>query len=93
MNIVAKPSRSLGYQQIVGAAAATGLTVPASTCMALINIEAQAVRWRDDGTNPTTTVGMNQAVGSTLEFYGDFGRIKFIETTAGTIINVAYYGI
>lgn len=83
----------LGYQQITNVSAAVGLTVPAGTSMALIQVETQTVRWRDDGTNPTATVGMVLAPGSTLEYTGSsFGSIKFIEVAASATINISYYG-
>jgi hypothetical protein len=82
----------LGYQQIAVLTAATGLTVPAGARVALIVAEAQAVRWRDDGTNPSATVGMTLAVGDVLEYGGNLAAIKFIEQTASAKLNVSYYG-
>lgn len=80
-----------GFQQITSLSSATGLTVPSGAILALINCEAQAVRWRDDGTNPTTTVGVNLAVGGTLEYRGDLSAIKFIEIAIGAKLNISYY--
>ena len=90
----------LGYQQITSLSSATGLTVPTrdpatGTTMkanfALITAEAQALRWRDDGTDPTSSVGMPLAVGVTLQYDGDLSKIKFIQQTAGGIVNISYY--
>ncbi|MDD3644340.1 MAG: hypothetical protein PHR19_02310 [Bacteroidales bacterium] len=81
----------LGYQQITDASSAVGLTVPTGANFAMIVCEAQAVRWRDDGVNPTTTVGMPLAVGVDFSYDGDFNRIKFIAAVAGAIINISYY--
>jgi hypothetical protein len=39
----------LGYQQITSLAASTALTVPPGANVALIDCEAQAVRWRSVG--------------------------------------------
>jgi hypothetical protein len=58
---------------------------------ALIVAETEAVRWRDDGVNPTTTVGMPLAVGVPLQYDGDLSRIKFIEQTSGGVLNISYY--
>ncbi len=80
-----------GYEQIASLAAAAGLTVPAGAKRALITPEAQAVRWRDDGTNPTGAVGMTLAVGATLDYRGDLAAIKFIESAASAKLNVSYY--
>ncbi len=83
--------RPLGYQQISVLTGAVGLTVPTGARCAIIVAEAQAVRWRDDGTNPTATVGMSLAVGTILEYAGDLSAIKFIEATASAKLNIAYY--
>lgn len=81
----------LGYQQITSLSSAAGLTVPQGATLALIVPETQNVRWRDDGTDPTASVGMPIFVGASLSYDGDFNKIKFIETTASAKLNVAYY--
>ena len=89
----------MGYQQITSLSSATGLTVPVRTPdgmsvranFALIISETQAVRWRDDGTAPTSTVGMPLAAGVALQYDGDLSRIQFIEQTAGAKLNISYY--
>lgn len=81
----------LGYQQITSLSASTALTVPAGATMALIVAETQAVRWRDDGTAPTATVGMPLAIGVSLSYDGDLKAIRFIEQAASAKLNVAYY--
>ena len=89
----------LGYQQITSLSSAPALTVPqkdiaglaGSPRIAIITPEGQAVRWRDDGVNPTSTVGMPLAVGVTLQYDGDINQIKFIEQSAGAKLNITYY--
>lgn len=81
----------LGYQQITSLSSATGLTIPLGTTLALIVPETQNVRWRDDGTDPTASVGMPIFVGASLSYDGDLNRIKFIESTAGATLNICYY--
>ncbi len=81
----------LGYEQITGLSAAKGLTVPAAATVCKIVALTQAVRWRDDGTDPTATVGMPLAVDTELQYGGDLSAIKFIEQTASAEINVSYY--
>jgi len=85
-----------GYQQITSLSSATALTIPAPTnavpaTLALIQAETQDVRWRDDGTNPTASVGMVLAAGETLPYTGDLSKLKFIETTASAKLNISYY--
>lgn len=92
--------KPLGYQQITSLSSAVGLTIPAPTAAnngmvatyAVIQAEAQAVRWRDDGTNPTTSIGMTIPSGGELDYSGDLGAIKFIEVTASAKLNITYYG-
>ena len=76
----------MGYQQITSLSSATNLTIPQTTpnglnakpVFALIVAEGQAVRWRDDGTSPSASVGMPLAVGIPLQYDGDLTNIKFI---------------
>jgi hypothetical protein len=81
----------LGYQQITSLSSATALTIPQGTTLALIVPETQNVRWRDDGANPTASVGMPIFVGASLSYDGDLNRIRFIESTAGAKLNICYY--
>jgi hypothetical protein len=92
--------RACGYQQITSLASAASLTIPTvapdgGTCKPnaiLIGSTAQNVRWRDDGTAPTATVG-NLLISAQQPFYydGDLSRIRFIEAAASAVLNVAYY--
>jgi hypothetical protein len=89
----------MGYQQITTLSSATNLTVPQRTpngqngkpVFALIVAEGQAVRWRDDLTSPSASVGMPLAVGIPLQYDGDLTNIKFIEQVAGAKLNISYY--
>ena len=58
---------------------------------AFIQAETQAVRWRADGTSPTTTVGHRLLPGESLFYDGNILAIKFIEETASAKLNVSYY--
>ena len=92
-------TNALGYQQITSLSTVAGLTLPTknangssvSPVLAVIIAEAQAVRWRDDGVDPTASVGMPLAAGATLEYDGDLARIRFIEQATGAKLNVSYY--
>jgi hypothetical protein len=81
----------LGYQQITSLSSAAQLTPPQGATLALIVPESQNVRWRDDGIDPTASVGMPIFVGASLSYDGDFNKIKFIEETASAKLNVSYY--
>lgn len=83
-----------GYQQITAGtlAAATALTIPSNATFALLQAENGDLRWRDDGTAPTGSVGMILYSGTTIELAGDLSTIKFIELTSQSgILNVSYY--
>lgn len=82
----------LGYQQYTSLGSATGLSsIPQGATMVLITPESQAIRWRDDGTDPTASVGMPITVGAYFNYDGDLNKIKFIEQSSGAKINVSYY--
>jgi hypothetical protein len=77
----------LGFQQI-SPSAATLLTVPAGTTLAVI-VSAASFTWRDDGTAPTTTVGMVWPANLPLYYAGQIGALQVINSS-GTV-NVSYY--
>ena len=89
----------MGYQQLTSLGSSTGLTVPTTTrnglrtvpTFALIIAETQGVRWRDDQTAPTASVGMPLPVGIPLQYDGDLTNIRFIEQVAGAKLNISYY--
>lgn len=66
-------------------------TIPSGTSEAFVVCETQSVRWRDDGTNPTASVGVLLPVNTPFPYIGSLARIKFIETTASATCFVSYY--
>lgn len=81
----------LGYQQILAPATSTGLLPATSADYAYIKVQEQDVRYRDDGVNPTATVGVVIQAGQGIWYTGDLSAIQFIETTSGSEININYY--
>jgi hypothetical protein len=85
----------LGYQQISPVPTGTTLTVPNSARIAEICVETNSVRYRDDGTNPTTTVGMPVVPTSTVpycfQYSGNLVAITFIQVTSPATLDVSYY--
>jgi len=98
INLKAVTTR-LGYEQITGLSSVKRLTVPSvdlnglacKPTLALIVAESTAVRWRDDDVDPSGTVGMPLATGVTLQYDGDLSKIRFIEQSASSKLNVTYY--
>ena len=80
-----------GYEQIADVSSAEGLTVPAGATRARIVATGQPVRWRDDGTSPTTTVGMYLPANTEMIYDGSLSDIEFIETAATAVLNISYY--
>lgn len=61
---------------------------------AIISVESQSVRIRDDGTAPTASEGELVAAGSKIFIEGSPDMIvkaKIIETTASAAVTVRYY--
>ena len=82
----------ISYEQVTGLSSAKGLqSIPAGATIAMIQPEAQNVRWRDDLVNPTTSVGMILVANDIIFYSGNLADIKFIEVSATAKINVTYY--
>jgi len=83
----------LGYVQITNLSSAVGLgSIPVDTVMCLIAAETSGVRWRDDGTSPTASIGMPMAAGQEFQYTSpDLTKIQFIQQAAGAILNVSFY--
>lgn len=85
--------RSLGYVQMTSLSTATALpSVPSGTLEALVVCETQNVRWRDDNTNPTASVGMLLQPSQPFPYIGSIPWLKIIETTPSASCGVTYYG-
>ena len=57
----------------------------------MLQAEAQNIRWTDDGSTPTASVGMVLPAGASMVYRGELTTLKFIRTTAGAILNVNYF--
>lgn len=99
-NFVAE--HSLGYFQSAAGqfntatllSAITGLSaiMAKGPVLLLIQAEAQAFRWRDDGTDPTAAIGYNLAAGAELRYTArNYQSLKFISAVANGILNVTVY--
>lgn len=84
-------TQTLGYVQQSVTTAANLSTVASGATGALISVETQAVRWRADGTDPTSTVGMPIAVGATLDYKGDLSKLRIVSQSTAASVNINYY--
>lgn len=85
-----------GYQQITVSTSAVALTVPKNATSAIIIVQDQTVRWRDDGTAPTATVGMPVFPGNVIQLnsaqqIADFRAIRDTSADSDAILNITYY--
>lgn len=84
-----------GYAQPAVAAAggiAVALTVPTAGATQALIVPSVAVRWRDDGTAPTATVGMPLAAGESFVYDGSLAAIRFIaQGAAAGVLDVSFY--
>jgi len=81
----------MGFEQVTGLSSAKGLTVPPGARMAVLSCVTQAVTWRDDGTAPTSTVGVHLPVNTPFSYTGNLNALQFIEVTTSAEISVSYY--
>ncbi|HZZ79290.1 MAG TPA: hypothetical protein VFE62_12280, partial [Gemmataceae bacterium] len=85
--------KPLGYQQLTLAGTAQALTVPDGTRYVTLRAEGADARWRDDGTDPTASIGMPLKATDTAPYLyiGPAEKLKFIEVAAGAIVNASFY--
>lgn len=82
----------LGCGQLTSLSAAAGFSsVPAGALLVSISVEGQSVRLRDDGTNPTASVGLLLPVGGPWPYQANLAGVKFIQTAASATISYCFY--
>lgn len=87
-----------GYQAISATSStAVGCTIPAAVAPGSTSnytffvCETTNVRWRDDGIDPTPTVGTPLAAGAAFDYDGPPQSIKFISTGSAATVHANYY--
>jgi hypothetical protein len=78
-------------QYALSVSSPTSLTVPSGATMAQICVETAAVRYRDDGTAPTSSVGVPVGAGTCFSYAGPLTVIQFIAQAGSPTIDVSYY--
>ncbi len=87
-------AESKGYQQSTSLSTSGAInlpSIPTSAQSVVIDIEGAGIRFRDDGTDPTSTVGRPISAGQSLCYTNDPHAIRMIGQTAGATVNATYY--
>lgn len=86
-------SGAAGMTTVSNTAIALPGTIPTVPASALLSVEGSTgIRWRDDGTNPTTAVGHKVAGGGSVVLDCDLSRVKIIRDGASdATVFVSYY--
>ncbi len=81
----------MGHEQLAPTTS-TALTVPTGARFALMSASVQGIRFTDDGTVPTLTVGVVIPVGAAPLWYaGELGNLLFFNDVADGLLDVLYY--
>jgi hypothetical protein len=86
-----------GYSKITGLDTARGLhegtlgAIPNGVNYVEIQCESRDVRYRDDGTAPTTSDGMKLPAGMGMSYREDLDSIRFIEVAPSATLHVSFY--
>lgn len=73
-------------------ASLTSAGIPLGATAVVISVETAGVRWRDDGSAPTATVGMPIAAATVPYLYnGTLSALRFIAQSGSPILSAAFY--
>lgn len=91
-----RPLRSLGFKRVatITSTVVALPDIPSNAAYAYIQADGGDLRWRDDGTDPTSTVGHYLAANDDLWYVVDRLPIRFIRDTdeaETTNLHVTYY--
>jgi hypothetical protein len=89
-----KPPIPAGFQALeVASAAAVSLTIPSGSAYATIKAITSPIRYRDDGTDPTTAVGFSLAANDVFHLTSrkQLAAFKAIAVSATGGLEILYY--
>ena len=84
------PIEPAGYRKITSLSSVKGVQIGEGR-VALIQAINQNIRYRDDGTDPTSSEGMVIFAGQSIWYTGDLRAIRFIEEAGSAEVNVLAY--
>ncbi len=92
-NPISNPLSPKGYVQVaLSSSSVQQISPPQGASLALVKIEGAGIRYRDDGVDPSASVGMPLAIGESLIYDAVMNSVKVIGQSDGAICNVAFYG-
>ncbi len=106
--VLQSPMLSLGFCQQTSVSTAVGLSSGAGACasgipkgsvFAVVQVEGETARWRDDGTAPTASIGQPLAASTPIYFTSQvkggnaLAAVKLIPETGSMTLDVSFYGI
>jgi hypothetical protein len=83
-----------GYHQMSAASLVASTPVPGVGSVVMIQAEIAPVRYRPDGVDPTSLIGVNLAVGEshTLNVgHGNINKIRVIRVSPGAVVNITAF--
>jgi len=90
-----KPPISAGFEAVnsIDNATAKTLTVPDAARYAIVKVITAAIRFRDDGTAPTSASGYSVAANGEIELTSRYqlDNFKVIAVDSGASLEVLYY--
>lgn len=95
-----KSQQAFAYEAITVSSTAIGPTLTTifpsgkqAASEAFITVETNPVRWRADGTDPTSSEGHLLQAGDSLSIFGtvNLKNLKFIRTGSDATLRVTYY--
>lgn len=86
----------LQFKQVTVSTAAVGLTPPSTANAVIIITETDTIRWRDDGTDPTSTVGMPCTAYNVIQLedptqIANFRAIRDTSASSDVTLNCSFY--
>ena len=85
------PTATGAFIQITATSASFPLAPPGDATTALVQVEAQSMRYRPDATAPTASVGVLLPAGAQLTLRGaEMAAARFIAVNTGAILNVYF---
>lgn len=85
-----------GYQQLTVSSTAVSLTVPTNAIYAEVVVGTESIRYRNDGTAPTGSVGVPYGVTALPQTFTICGKstlaaTQLIRITNDSVVNIHYY--